>query len=58
MNLRERWEKQNNSVKLLMKKLRRHDTFVVTVAVIIALVLCGGLIYERKGSGCAEGKQE
>ena len=45
MNLRERWEKQNNSVKLLMKKLRRHDTFVVTVAVIIALVLCGGLIY-------------
>ena len=45
MNLRERWEKQNNSVKLLMKKLRRHDTFVVTVAVVIALVLCGGLIY-------------
>ena len=45
MNLRERWEKQNNSVKLLMKKLRRHDTFVVTVAVVIALILCGGLIY-------------
>jgi len=45
MNLRERWEKQNNSVKLLLKKLRRHDTFVVAVAVVIALVLCGGLIY-------------
>ena len=45
MNLKERWEKQNNSVKLLMKKLRRHDTFVVAVAVVIALALCGGLIY-------------
>ncbi len=45
MKLKERWEKQNNSVKLLLRKLRRHDTFVVAVAVMIALVLCGGLIY-------------
>ena len=45
MNLKERWEKQNNSVKLLLRRLKRHDTFVVATAVVIALLLCGGLIY-------------
>ncbi len=45
MKLKERWTKQNNSVKLLLKKLKRHDTVVVAIAVVIAMVLCGGLIY-------------
>ena len=35
----------NNSVMVLLKKLKRHDTKVVAVAVIIALILSGGLIY-------------
>lgn len=38
-------EKGNNSVKELLGKLKRHDTKVVAIAVIIALVLSGGLIY-------------
>ncbi|WP_029230720.1 hypothetical protein [Butyrivibrio sp. VCB2006] len=38
-------EKGTNSVKDLLKKLKRHDTKVVAIAVIIALVLSGGLIY-------------
>ncbi len=38
-------EKGNNSVKELLKKLKRHDTKVVAIAVIIALILSGGLIY-------------
>lgn len=29
----------------LMKKLKRHDTVVVAISVLIALLLCGGLIY-------------
>ncbi|MCR5156998.1 MAG: hypothetical protein K6C96_09985 [Butyrivibrio sp.] len=45
MNLKEKWSKQNNSVKLLLKKLKRHDTLVVGIAVVIATALCGGLIY-------------
>ncbi|MBO4458155.1 MAG: hypothetical protein J5802_10580 [Butyrivibrio sp.] len=45
MNFKERWEKQNNSVKLLLRRLKRHDTFVVATAVVIALLMCGGLIY-------------
>ena len=32
-------------MKELLKKLKRHDTKVVAIAVIIALVLSGGLIY-------------
>ena len=38
-------EKGNNSVKELLKKLKRHDTKVVAIAVIIALALSAGLIY-------------
>lgn len=45
MILREKFEKPNNSIRQLMKKLKRHDTVVVAIAVFIALVLCGGLIY-------------
>ncbi|MBR4669060.1 MAG: hypothetical protein IKO84_00520 [Butyrivibrio sp.] len=45
MKLREKWEKQNNSIKLLLRKLKRHDTRVVAAAVVIATILCGGLIY-------------
>ena len=37
--------KQNNSIKQLLSKLRKHDTVVVAISVLIALVLCGGLIY-------------
>ena len=45
MKLKERFGKQNNSIKQLLKKLKRHDTVVVAIAVLIALILCGGLIY-------------
>ena len=45
MKLKEKWDKQNNSIKLLLKKLKRHDTRVVAVSVVIAIILCGGLIY-------------
>ena len=45
MKIKDRFEKQNNSIRQLLKKLRRHDTVVVAIAVMIALVLCGGLIY-------------
>ena len=45
MNFKEKWTKQNNSVKLLLKKLRRHDTVVVAIAVVLAMALCAGLIY-------------
>ena len=45
MKLREKLTRQNNSVKLLLKKLKTHDTIVVAVSVAIALALCGGLIY-------------
>ncbi len=58
MKLREKWEKQNNSVKLLFKKLKRHDTMVVAVAVVIALVLCGGLIYLSTPVVAASAKEE
>lgn len=40
-----RRKESSNSVKVLLKKLKRHDTKVVAVAVIIALFLSGGLIY-------------
>ncbi len=58
MNFRGKWDKQNNSVKLLLKKLKRHDTLVVAVAVIIALVLCGGLIYISTPVAMATAKEE
>ena len=45
MNFKERMSKQNNSVKVLLRKLKRHDTIVVAIAVVIALALSGGLIY-------------
>ena len=31
MKLKEKWTKQNNSIKLLLRKLKRHDTLVVAV---------------------------
>lgn len=58
MNFRGKWDKQNNSVKLLLKKLKRHDTLVVAIAVIIALVLCGGLIYISTPVAMATAKEE
>ena len=58
MNLKEKWTKQNNSVKLLLKKLRRHDTIVVAIAVVIAMVLCGGLIYFSTPIVTANAKDE
>ena len=45
MNFKERMSKQNNSIKVLLRKLKRHDTIVVAIAVVIALALSGGLIY-------------
>lgn len=45
MKLKEKWTKQNNSIRLLLRKLKRHDTVVVAIAVVIAVALCGGLIY-------------
>ena len=37
--------KSNNALMTLLKKLKRHDTFVVAIAVVLAVALCGGLIY-------------
>ncbi|WP_026663391.1 hypothetical protein [Butyrivibrio proteoclasticus] len=45
MKLFRKKEKGTNSVKELLKKLKRHDTKVVAIAVVIALALSGGLIY-------------
>ncbi|SFP59477.1 hypothetical protein SAMN04487928_10490, partial [Butyrivibrio proteoclasticus] len=58
MIFRGKWDKQNNSVKLLLKKLKRHDTVVVAIAVIIALLLCGGLIYISTPVAMATAKEE
>ncbi|WP_034446361.1 hypothetical protein [Butyrivibrio sp. AE2032] len=58
MKLREKWAKQNNSVKLLLRKLKRHDTVVVAIAVVMAMILCGGLIYFSTPVVTANAKQE
>ncbi|WP_026652731.1 hypothetical protein [Butyrivibrio proteoclasticus] len=58
MKIREKFGKQNNSVKVLLKKLKRHDTFVVAIAVVIALLLCGGLIYISTPVAMASAKDE
>ena len=58
MNLKEKWNKQNNSIKLLLKKLKRHDTAVVATAVVIATALCGGLIYLSTPVVTATAKEE
>ena len=58
MNLKEKWTKQNNSVKMLLRKLKRHDTVVVGVAVVIAVILCGGLIYLSTPVVAASAKDE
>ena len=58
MNLKEKWTKQNNSVKLLLKKLKRHDTLVVAIAVVIAVIMCGGLIYLSTPVVAASAKDE
>ncbi len=58
MNLKEKWTKQNNSVKVLLRKLKRHDTVVVAIAVVIAVVLCGGLIYLSTPVVAASAKDE
>lgn len=58
MKFKERMSKQNNSVKVLLKKLKRHDTVVVAIAVVIALILSGGLIYLTTPAVTATAKQE
>ncbi len=58
MKFKRKWDKQNNSVKLLLRKLKRHDTLVVAVAVVIALILCGGLIYISTPAVTANAKEE
>ena len=58
MNFKEKMSKQNNSVKVLLKKLKSHDTVVVAIAVVIALVLCGGLIYLTTPAVTATAKEE
>ncbi len=58
MIFKKKWDKQNNSVKLLLKKLKRHDTLVVAIAVVIALILCGGLIYISTPVVTANAKEE
>ena len=41
-----------------MKKLKMHDTVIVAIAVVIALVLCGGLIYLSTPMVTANAKEE
>ena len=50
--------KNNNGVMTLLRKLKRHDTMVVAVAVVIALILCGGLIYISTPVVAAEAREE
>ena len=45
MKFKKRNDKANNSIRALLKKLKRHDTMVVAIAVVLALALSGGLIY-------------
>lgn len=58
MNFKERMTKQNNSIKVLLRKLKKHDTIVVAIAVVIALALSGGLIYLTTPAVTATAKQE
>ena len=58
MSFKERMSKQNNSIKVLLHKLKRHDTIVVAIAVVIALALSGGLIYLTTPAVTASAKQE
>ncbi|MBO5622238.1 MAG: apolipoprotein A1/A4/E family protein [Butyrivibrio sp.] len=58
MSFKERMSKQNNSIKVLLRKLKRHDTIVVAIAVVIALALSGGLIYLTTPAVTASAKQE
>ena len=37
--------KQSNSMKELMKKLRRHDTLVMGAGVVAATAMCGAFVY-------------
>ena len=58
MKLFKKKDKTNNSLMTLLKKLKRHDTRVVAIAVVIALMLCGGLIYISTPVVAAEAKEE
>lgn len=58
MKLFKKKDKTNNSLMTLLKKLKRHDTMVVAIAVVIALMLCGGLIYISTPVVAAEAKEE
>ena len=57
-NRKQNTGKNNNGVMTLLRKLKRHDTMVVAVAVVIALVLCGGLIYISTPVVAAEAREE
>ncbi len=37
--------KQNNSMRELLKKLKRHDTLVLASGVVVATLLCGAFVY-------------
>ncbi|WP_029320472.1 hypothetical protein [Butyrivibrio sp. AE3004] len=50
--------KQNNSMKELLKKLRRHDTLLVTAAVVVATVLCGAFVYVTTPTISADAAKE
>ncbi len=58
MKIGKRKEKTNNSIKQLLGKLKRHDTMVVAIAVVIALLLCGGLIYLSTPVVAANAREE
>lgn len=58
MKLFKKKDKTNNSLMTLLKKLKRHDTMVVAIAVVIAVLLCGGLIYISTPVVAAEAKEK
>ncbi len=58
MKLFKKKDKTNNSLMTLLRKLKRHDTMVVAIAVVIALMLCGSLIYISTPVVAAEAKEE
>ena len=50
--------KQSNSMKELLKKLKRHDTLVLASGVVVASLLCGGFVYVTTPAISADAAQE
>ena len=50
--------KQSNSMKELLKKLRRHDTLVLGAGVVAATIMCGTFVYVTTPAISADAAQQ